>query len=60
MWPQFPAGVSQLQRYAARLNAVEINSSFYRPHPPGVLDALVAQRQDAAMSAACVKALKHG
>jgi uncharacterized protein YecE (DUF72 family) len=23
---------SQLQRYASRLNAVEINSSFYRPH----------------------------
>jgi len=28
----FPAEGSQLQRYAARLNAVEINSSFYRPH----------------------------
>lgn len=25
---------SQLQRYAARLNAVEINSSFYRAHQP--------------------------
>lgn len=29
---QFPAGGSHLERYAARLNAVEINSSFYRPH----------------------------
>ena len=25
---------SHLQRYASRLNAVEINSSFYRPHRP--------------------------
>jgi uncharacterized protein YecE (DUF72 family) len=31
-WPQFPATGSHLQRYAARLNAAEINSSFYRPH----------------------------
>jgi uncharacterized protein YecE (DUF72 family) len=28
----FPPDGSQLQRYAARFNAVEINSSFYRPH----------------------------
>jgi uncharacterized protein YecE (DUF72 family) len=28
----FPAGRSHLERYARRLNAVEINSSFYRPH----------------------------
>jgi uncharacterized protein YecE (DUF72 family) len=28
----FPAGGSHLARYAARFNAVEINSSFYRPH----------------------------
>lgn len=28
----FPAEGSHLQRYAARLNAVEINSSFHRPH----------------------------
>jgi uncharacterized protein YecE (DUF72 family) len=27
-----PAGGSQLERYARVLNAVEINSSFYRPH----------------------------
>ena len=26
---------SHLQRYAGRLSAVEINSSFYRPHRPG-------------------------
>lgn len=34
-WPQFPPEGSHLQRYAARLNAVEINSSFYRPHQAG-------------------------
>ena len=28
----FPAERSQLERYAQRLNAVEINSSFHRPH----------------------------
>lgn len=27
-----PSGGSHLERYARRLNAVEINSSFYRPH----------------------------
>jgi uncharacterized protein YecE (DUF72 family) len=30
----FPDEGSQLQRYAARFPAVEINSSFYRPHQP--------------------------
>jgi uncharacterized protein YecE (DUF72 family) len=30
----FPSAGSHLERYAARLNAVEINSSFYRPHRP--------------------------
>jgi uncharacterized protein YecE (DUF72 family) len=29
---EVPAGGSHLERYARRLNAVEINSSFYRPH----------------------------
>ncbi|HEV7880353.1 DUF72 domain-containing protein [Bradyrhizobium sp.] len=29
---QVPAGASHLERYARHLNAVEINSSFYRPH----------------------------
>jgi uncharacterized protein YecE (DUF72 family) len=28
----FPAGTSHLERYARRFNAVEINTSFYRPH----------------------------
>ncbi|HYF07978.1 MAG TPA: DUF72 domain-containing protein [Acetobacteraceae bacterium] len=30
----FPAEGSHLERYAARFSAVEINSSFYRPHRP--------------------------
>jgi uncharacterized protein YecE (DUF72 family) len=30
--PHFAAEGSHLQRYASRLNAVEINSSFHRPH----------------------------
>jgi uncharacterized protein YecE (DUF72 family) len=29
---EFPAQGSHLERYASRLNAAEINSSFYRPH----------------------------
>jgi uncharacterized protein YecE (DUF72 family) len=29
---KIPPGGSHLERYARRLNAVEINSSFYRPH----------------------------
>lgn len=29
---EIPAGGSHLERYARRLSAVEINSSFYRPH----------------------------
>jgi uncharacterized protein YecE (DUF72 family) len=29
---QFPAEGTHLERYAARLNAVEINSSFHKPH----------------------------
>jgi uncharacterized protein YecE (DUF72 family) len=28
----FPSDGSHLERYAARLNGVEVNSSFYRPH----------------------------
>jgi uncharacterized protein YecE (DUF72 family) len=32
--PAFPAEGTHLERYAARLPAVEINSSFYRPHRP--------------------------
>lgn len=31
-WPEFAAAGSHLERYAGRFGAVEINSSFYRPH----------------------------
>ncbi|MDB5982397.1 MAG: hypothetical protein JWQ69_3412 [Pseudomonas sp.] len=31
-WPAFSEQGTHLQRYASQLNAVEINSSFYRPH----------------------------
>ncbi|WP_263262463.1 DUF72 domain-containing protein [Pseudomonas sp. RIT-PI-S] len=31
-WPRFQPDGSHLERYASRFNAVEINSSFYRPH----------------------------
>ncbi|MCM2463618.1 DUF72 domain-containing protein [Pseudomonas sp. CG7] len=33
-WPAFPDEGSHLPRYSARFPAVEINSSFYRPHRP--------------------------
>ncbi|MBW3571273.1 MAG: DUF72 domain-containing protein [Gemmatimonadetes bacterium] len=33
--PAFPAEGTHLERYAARFPAVEINSSFHRPHRPG-------------------------
>lgn len=33
-WPAFSGEGTHLQRYASRFNAVEINSSFYRPHQP--------------------------
>jgi uncharacterized protein YecE (DUF72 family) len=35
---RFPADGSQLARYAARLNAAEINTSFYRPHAAAVYE----------------------
>ena len=33
-WPHFPAEGSHLERYASRFDAVEIDTSFYRPHRP--------------------------
>src|SRR5687768_16375503 len=41
-WPQFPETGTHLQRYAQRLNAVEINSSFYRPHQPATYERWAA------------------
>src|SRR5690349_3195024 len=31
---RFPSDGSHLERYGSRLNSVEINSSFYKPHQP--------------------------
>ncbi len=39
---EFEAGSSHLARYASRLNAVEINSSFYRPHRRGTYERWAA------------------
>jgi Protein of unknown function DUF72 len=36
---EIPQGGSHLERYARRLNAAEINSSFYRPHQRKTYDA---------------------
>jgi uncharacterized protein YecE (DUF72 family) len=36
--PLFAAEGSHLQRYASRFSAVEINSSFYRPHQPATYE----------------------
>ncbi|VVM44031.1 hypothetical protein PS662_00448 [Pseudomonas fluorescens] len=33
-WPKFSPEGTHLRRYASQLTAVEINSSFYRPHRP--------------------------
>lgn len=39
---RFPAEGTGLQRYAARLNAAEINSSFYRPHALAIYERWAA------------------
>src|SRR5919106_6889056 len=38
----FPATGSHLERYASVFNAVEINSSFYRPHRPATYERWAA------------------
>ena len=45
-WPEFPAEGSHLERYATQLNAVEINSSFYRPHQPATYARWAASAPD--------------
>ncbi|BDI29727.1 hypothetical protein CCAX7_17780 [Capsulimonas corticalis] len=42
----FPAEGSHLERYAARLRAVEINSSFYRLHRPATYERWAASVPD--------------
>jgi len=43
---RFAAAGSQLQRYASRLSAVEINSSFYRPHAAATYERWAAAVPD--------------
>lgn len=40
--PHLPASGSQLERYARLFNAVEINSTFYRPHLPKTFERWAA------------------
>ena len=42
----FPAEGTGLERYAARFNAAEINSTFYRPHRPGTFERWAASTPD--------------
>lgn len=57
----FPSEGSQLQRYAAVLNAVEINSSFYRPHRPQTYERWAASTPAGFRFAVkCPKLITHG
>jgi len=40
--PRFPGDGSHLQRYAREFNAVEINSTFHRPHRPATFERWAA------------------
>lgn len=56
----FPAEGSHLERYAAVFNAVEINSSFYRPHRPATYARWAASVPDSFRFAVKVpKAITH-
>jgi len=57
---RFPEDGSHLERYAARLDAVEINSSFYRPHRPATYARWAASvPDDFRFSAKVPKAITH-
>ena len=56
----FPETGSHLARYAARFNAVEINSSFYRPHRPATYTRWAASvPPDFRFSAKIPKVITH-
>jgi uncharacterized protein YecE (DUF72 family) len=56
----FGAGASHLARYATRFNAVEINSSFYRPHRRSTYERWAASvPQDFRFSAKLPRAITH-
>ncbi|WP_200960183.1 DUF72 domain-containing protein [Pelomonas sp. Root1217] len=56
----FPAQGSQLERYAAVVNGVEINSSFYRPHRPQTYERWAASTPEHFRFAVkCPKQITH-
>jgi uncharacterized protein YecE (DUF72 family) len=57
---EFPDSGSHLQRYAARFSAVEINSSFYKPHRPATYSKWAdSVPDDFRFSAKVPKAITH-
>lgn len=57
----FPAAGTGLERYAARFNAAEINSSFHRPHRPATYERWAAcVPADFAFAVKLPKAITHG
>lgn len=57
----FGEGASQLKRYAAVLDGVEINSSFYRPHRPATYQRWAASVPDAfRFSVKMPRTISHG
>jgi uncharacterized protein YecE (DUF72 family) len=57
----FPTEGTHLQRYAARFSAVEINSSFYRPHRPATYARWAASvPADFRFAVKVPKAITHG
>ena len=56
----FPASGSHLERYAQRFNAVEINSSFYRPHRRATYERWAATvPEDFAFAVKAPRAITH-
>jgi uncharacterized protein YecE (DUF72 family) len=56
----FPVTGSHLERYGAVLNAVEINSSFYRPHRPATYERWAASvPEDFRFAVKVPKAITH-
>jgi uncharacterized protein YecE (DUF72 family) len=57
---RFPGGGSHLERYARVLNAVEINSSFYRPHRRTTYERWATSvPPDFRFAVKCPKAITH-
>src|SRR5690349_10468566 len=56
----FPTAGSHLERYGAVLDAVEINSSFYRPHRPATYERWAASvPEDFRFAVKVPKAITH-